>query len=56
MTGKGYILGKTSQQNIKKVVYEEESDSEPEIDESEYIPEEIEEETEKQKPEKKQHL
>ena len=56
LTGKGYILGKTSQQNIKKVVYEEESDSEPEIDESEYIPEEIEEETEKQKPEKKQHL
>ena len=56
MTGKGDILGKTSQKNIKKVVYEEESDSEPEIDESEYIPEEIEEETEKQKPEKKQHL
>ena len=40
---------------MKKVVYEEESESEPEIDESEYIREEI-EETEKQKPEKKQHL
>ena len=40
---------------MKKVVYEEESDSEPETDESEYIREEI-EETEKQKPEKKQHL
>ena len=40
---------------MKKVVYEEESESEPEIDESEYIREEI-EDSEKQKPEKKQHL
>ena len=38
---------------MKKVVYEEES--EPVIDESEYIREET-EDSEKQKPEKKQHL
>ena len=38
----------------KRVVYEEESDSEPEVDESEYVPEETEEETEKFKIGKKQ--
>ena len=38
----------------KRVVYEEESDSEPEVDESEYIPEETEEEIEKPKVGKKQ--
>ena len=35
-------------------VYEEESDSEPEADESEYVPEETEEEIEKHKVGKKQ--
>ena len=38
----------------KKVVYGEERDSEPEVDESEYVSEEIEENVEKPKPEKKQ--
>ena len=38
----------------KRVVYEEESDSEPEVDESEYVPEETEEEIEKPKVGKKQ--
>ena len=38
----------------KKVVYEEESDSEPDVDESEYVPEETDEEIEKPKIEKKQ--
>ena len=33
-------------------MYEGESDSEPEVDESEYVPEETEEETEKPKTEK----
>ena len=40
----------------KKVVYEEESDSEPEVDESEYVPEEIEEDIGKLKTEKKNNL
>ena len=40
----------------KKVVYEEESDSEPEVDESEYVPEEIEEDIGKLKTEKKKKL
>ena len=35
-------------------MYEEESDSEPEVDESEYVPEETEEEIEKPKVGKKQ--
>ena len=35
-------------------MYKEESDSEPEVDESEYVPEETEEETEKPKTEIKQ--
>ena len=38
----------------KKIVYEEESDSEPEVDESKYVPEETEEDIEKPKSEKKQ--
>ena len=37
----------------KKVVYEEEPDSEPEVDENEYLSEEIEENVEKPKLEKK---
>ena len=37
----------------KKVVYEEESDSEPEVDEGDYVPEEIEEDIGKLKTEKK---
>ena len=37
----------------EKVVYEEETDSEPEANENKYLSEEIEEDTEKQTPEKK---
>ena len=36
-------LGKSNQKKYKKVVYEEESDSEPEEEESQHIPEEQEE-------------
>ena len=39
----------------KKVVYEEEPDSEPEVDENEYLSEEIEENVEKPKLEKKKN-
>ena len=54
MTKKGNTLGKNNlKNNYKKVVYEEESDSKPEVDESEYVPEETEEEIEKPKIEKK---
>ena len=49
MTGKGDILEKNNQKKYKKVVYEGESDSEPEVDKSEYLSEEI-EEIEKPKP------
>ena len=38
----------------KKIVYEEESDSEPEVDENKCVPEETEEDIEKPKSEKKQ--
>ena len=37
---KGNTLGKNNHKNIKKLVHEEESDSEPEIEESQYTPEE----------------
>ena len=38
----------------KRLVYEEKSDSAPEVDESKYVPEETEEEVEKPKVRKKQ--
>ena len=40
------ITRKTSLKNIKKVVYEEELDSEPELEEEDYVAEETKEEPE----------
>ena len=37
---KGNTLGKNNYKNIKKLMHEEESDSETEIEESQYTPEE----------------
>ena len=54
MTEKGNTLGKSNPKKHKKVVYKKESDSEPEVDESEYVPEETEEEIKKHKVGKKQ--
>lgn len=41
------------QQKHKKVIYQGKPDSEPEVDENGYLSEEIEEDVEKQKPEKR---
>ena len=46
LTGEENTLGKNNQQKYKKLVYNEESDSEPELEESQYVPEETEKETE----------
>lgn len=51
LTGKEITLGKNNPKNIKKVVDEEESDSEPE--ESQYVPEDTEEDIKYPKIEKK---
>ena len=40
--------------SVRKIVYEKESDSKPEVDQSENVPEKTEEETEKPKIGKKQ--
>ena len=57
MTGKENTLGKKKPKQYKKGIYEKESDSEPEEEESRYIPEETEEieepKTEKNNPHKK---
>ena len=52
MTKKDNTLGKINQKKYKKLVYEEESDSEPEEEESKYIPEETEEIEEPEKGKK----
>ena len=54
LTGEENTLGKNNQQKYKKLVYEEESDSEPELEESQYVPEETEKEIEILKIDKKQ--
>ena len=53
LIGTENTLGKNNQKNIK-VIYEEESDNEPEIEESQYEPEEEKEDIEEEKKETKQ--
>ena len=51
---KEIIILKNNLKNIKKVIYEEELDSEPEVEDNDYASEEIKEEAEKTKPKKVQ--
>ena len=57
LTEKGNFSGKNNlKKKHKRVVYEEESFTEPEVEESEYVPEETEEEIKKSKVGKKTTL